>query len=121
LIDTFNDQRTAYAFRSNPVGVQWDARWSEITKGADFDIAYDAVWYTDAQVTGNGYVTKMTIPFRTLRFLEKDNQTWRIQFERLIPRRSEESYWPAYSLRVDGRLNQAATLTGMSQVSPGRN
>ena len=29
LIDTFNDQRTGYAFRSTPLGVQWDGRWNE--------------------------------------------------------------------------------------------
>ena len=44
-----------------------------------------------------GYVVLMTIPFRTMRFPETLEQRWRIQFERLIPRASEESYWPAYS------------------------
>ena len=63
----------------------------------------------------------MTIPFRTMRFPETLEQRWRIQFERLIPRASEESYWPAYSQTVDGRLNQAAVLNGVRDVSPGRN
>jgi len=121
LIDTFNDQRTGYGFRSTPLGVQWDGRWSEITKGSDYDSAFEAVWYTDAELTDAGYVVRMTIPFRTLRFPEAGEQIWRIQFERLIPRLSEESYWPAYTQRVDGRLNQAATLVGVSNVSPGRN
>jgi uncharacterized protein DUF5916 len=121
LIDTFNDQRTGYAFRSSPLGVQWDARWSEASRGASYDTAYEAVWYTDAQRTDFGYVVLMTIPFRTMRFPEAAEQQWRIQFERLIPRLSEESYWPAYSQTVDGRLNQAATLSGVRDVSPGRN
>jgi hypothetical protein len=121
LVDTFNDQRTAYAFRSSPVGVQWDARWSEVSKGASFDRSYEAVWYTDAQKTAGGYVVKMTIPFRAMRFPEDGEQLWRIQFERWIPRLSEESFWPAYSQSLDGRLNQAATLAGVRDVSPGRN
>ena len=37
LIDTFNDQRTGYAFRSTPLGVQWDGRWIEVTKTPGFD------------------------------------------------------------------------------------
>ncbi len=90
LIDTFNDQRTAYAFRSSPVGVQWDARWSEVSKGSSFDTSYEAVWYTDARKTAGGYVVKMTIPFRAMRFPENGEQLWRIQFERWIPRLSEE-------------------------------
>lgn len=121
LIDTFNDQRTAYAFRSSPVGVQWDARWSEVSKGSSFDTSYEAVWYTDARKTAGGYVVKMTIPFRAMRFPENGEQLWRIQFERWIPRLSEESFWPAYSQSVDGRLNQAAMLAGVRDVSPGRN
>ena len=63
----------------------------------------------------------MTIPFRAMRFPETVEQRWRIQLERLIPRASEESYWPAYSQTVDGRLNQAAVLNGVRDVSPGRN
>ena len=119
LIDTFNDQRAAYGFRSSPLGVQWDGRWSEASRGASYDTAYEAVWYTDAQRTDFGYVVLMTIPFRTMRFPESGEQQWRIQFERLIPRLSEESYWPAYTQSVDGRLNQAATLTGVRDVLRG--
>jgi len=28
MLDTFHDQRRAYAFQSNPLGVQWDAIWT---------------------------------------------------------------------------------------------
>lgn len=118
VIDTFDDQRTAYGFRSSPLGVQWDGRWSE---RQGFDSSYEAVWYTDAQRTAGGFVVVMTIPFRTMRFPETLEQRWRIQLERLIPRSSEESFWPPYSETVDGRLNQAAILNGVRDVSPGRN
>jgi hypothetical protein len=119
LIDTFDDQRTGYGFRSSPLGVQWDGRWSE--RGGNFDSSFEAVWYTDAAVAEQGYVVIMTIPFRTLRFSEAGEQRWRVQLERVIPRLSEESYWPAYSQTVNGRLNQAAILSGVRDVSPGRN
>ena len=121
LIDTFNDQRTGYGFRSTPLGVQWDGRWSEASGGANYDSSYEAVWDSEAALTDDGYVVLMAIPFRTLRFPESGEQRWRVQLERLIPRASEESYWPAYSQAIDGRLNQAATLEGVSEVSPGRN
>jgi hypothetical protein len=120
VVDTFDDQRTAYGFRSSALGVQWDGRWSE-ARGAGFDSSYEAVWYTEGQRTAGGFVVVMTIPFRTMRFPETLEQRWRIQFERLIPRSSEESFWPAYSQAVDGRLNQAAILNGVRDVSPGRN
>lgn len=121
LIDTFNDQRTGYAFRSTPLGVQWDARWNEVARTPTFDSAYQAVWYTDGEVTDSGYMVLMTIPMRALRFPETREQVWRVMFERKIPRLSEEAYWPDYSITVEGRLNQAAHLTGIRDVSPGRN
>lgn len=121
LLDTFNDQRSGYAFRSSPLGVQWDGRWLEVSRTPGFDSSYEAVWYTDGQLTDQGYMVKMTIPMRTLRFPEIDQQTWRIMFERQIPRTSEEAHWPGYTSTIQGRLNQAARLTGVSDVSPGRN
>lgn len=121
LIDTFNDQRTGYAFRSTPLGVQWDGRWNEVARTPRFDSAYQAVWYTDGELTDTGYMVLMTIPMRALRFPETGEQVWRVMFERKIPRRSEEAYWPEYSIAVKGRLNQAAHLTGIRDVSPGRN
>jgi len=97
LIDTFDDQRTGYGFRSSPLGVQWDGRWSE--RGGNFDSSFEAVWYTDAEVTERGYVVLMTIPFRTLRFSEVGEQSWRVQFERMIPCLSEETMPDANQVR----------------------
>ncbi|HUQ53117.1 MAG TPA: DUF5916 domain-containing protein [Gammaproteobacteria bacterium] len=120
VIDTFDDQRTGYGFYSSPLGVQWDGRWSDVTRGG-WDTSYEAVWQTDAQLTDGGYVVVMTIPFRAMRFPETSEQRWRVQFERIIPRLSEESQWPAWSQAIDGRLNQTAVVTGVRDVSPGRN
>ncbi|MBT8147263.1 MAG: hypothetical protein KJN90_10455, partial [Gammaproteobacteria bacterium] len=45
VIDTFNDQRAAFAFRSTPLGIQWDARWTEgNSRRAGFDTTLEAVW-----------------------------------------------------------------------------
>jgi hypothetical protein len=121
LIDTFNDQRTGYSFESSPLGVQRDGRWSEIAQQGQLDPSYEAVWYTDARLTDSGYIVKMTIPLRTLRFPDTNEQLWRVMFSRVIPRLSENSHWPRYSSTIRGRLNQAATASGVQDVSPGRN
>ena len=121
LIDTFNDQRTAYGFSASALGVQSDGRWSEIAQQGGYDESYEAVWYTDARLTDSGYMVKMTVPLRTLRFPDTDEQLWRVMFMRTIPRLSEDSHWPRYSSTIKGRLNQAATASGVRDVSPGRN
>lgn len=117
-LDTFNDQRTAYTFRVTPLGLQWDARWTE---GADFDSTWEAVWDSDGILTEQGYMTRIAVPLAGLRFPNAIEQLWRIQLGRQIPRLSEESFWPPYSQRLEGRLNQTALLSGIRGVEPGSN
>jgi hypothetical protein len=117
-LDTFNDQRTAYNFRVTPLGIQRDARWTE---GRTMDLSWDAAWESDGVLTDQGYMVKIAVPLASIRFPSADMQTWRVQAGRFIPRLSEESYWPAYSLVRGGRLNQAALITGMGDITPGNN
>lgn len=121
-IDTFNDRRTAYTFRVTPLGVQWDARWTEgFSNRAGFDTTWEAVWDSDGEVNTQGYIVRIRVPLRGLRFPDAAEQVWRVQASRQIPRLSEESFWPPFSINVDGRLNQTALMTGIRNVSPGSN
>ena len=123
MLDTFNDHRHSYAFFVNPLGVQADALWTEGAGSADnnFDMSFDTVWNSAGKVTDRGYVVWMAIPFRSLRFASSDPQTWGILLARDLPRKNEKSFWPQYSSRIQGRLNQAGQATGMEKISPGRN
>lgn len=118
-IDPFRDQRRAYVFESNPLGVQRDQTFVE---GQGFDATFDTVWSSAGAVTARGYVVVLSLPFRSLRFSPGENNEWGIYFERTVQRGSAEvSTWPHISREVDGRLNQAATMRGIVGVSPGRN
>jgi hypothetical protein len=118
MLDTFHDHRRAYAFFSNPLGVQGDAIWTE---GQGFDSSFDTVFDSQAKLTDQGYVAMFTIPFRSLRFSSDDPQTWGIMLDRDIKRNNESSFWPQNSSRIQGRLNQEAEALGLEQISPGRN
>jgi len=118
MLDTFHDHRRAYAFFSNPMGVQADALWTE---GQDFDMSFDTVFDTEAEITSQGFVVKMAIPFRSLRFASTDPQTWGILLNRDIRRNNESSFWPRYSSRISGRLNQEGDALGLEHISPGHN
>ncbi len=118
MFDTFYDQQRAYAFVATPLGNQWDARWTE---GSGFDDSWDTVWKSRGKLTDRGYVVLMSIPFKSLRFPATEDQTWGIIFVRDIPRNNESSFWPQVTQRINGRMNQEATLRGLSGISPGRN
>ncbi len=127
MLDTFHDQRRAYTFTVNPFGVQWDALWTEGRYGSapadfgGFDSTFDTLWYSDGRLTPGGYIAIITLPFKSLRFSQDPQQTWGIILNRGIPRTAENLFWPRITNRIQGRMNQAATLTGLSDISPGRN
>ncbi|HNR38148.1 MAG TPA: DUF5916 domain-containing protein [Acidobacteriota bacterium] len=118
MLDTFNDRRRAYAFLTNPFGIQWDAIWNE---GENFDSSFDTLWYSEGRLTAEGYAVWFKIPFRSLRFSSAPEQEWGIILNRAIPRTTENAFWPRISSRLAGRLNQQARATGLRGISPGRN
>jgi hypothetical protein len=123
LIDTFHDRRRAYEFQTTPLGVQWDAIYTEASRqetGGNWDVSWDAVWDSRGKVTSRGFVVWMAIPFKSLRFPATKEQEWGIVLYRNITRKNEESFWPQVSRKVQGRLRDEATLYGLEGVSPGR-
>ncbi len=127
ILDTFHDKRRGYAFQTNPLGVQWDAIWTEEAHEdstgnvVNFDTSFDTVWDSRGKLTAQGYVVWMAIPFKSLRFSPQHEQTWGLILYRGILRENEDDFWPEISRRVEGRLGQAATAQGLEGISPGRN
>jgi hypothetical protein len=123
ILDTFHDRRRAYAFQTTPLGVQWDAIWTEASReeqtAGHFDTSFDTVWDSRGKVTDRGFVVWMAIPFKSLRFPAARQQEWGLILYRGITRKTEDSFWPHISLKVEGRLGQAATLYGLEGISPG--
>jgi hypothetical protein len=115
-LDTFHDRQRSYLFAVNPLGVQADAVSSE---GRDDDYTFDTVWRADGRRTADGFVVLMTIPFKSLRIATGADATWGIALARLLPRNSEQSYWPAITRKVEGTLQQFATMASPQRVSGG--
>jgi Domain of unknown function (DUF5916) len=123
MFDTFHDRRRAYEFQTTPLGVQWDAIYTEATRqeaGGNWDVSWDAVWDSRGRVTSRGFVVWMAIPFKSLRFPSTREQEWGIILYRGIVRKNEDAFWPQISRKIEGRLGQAATLYGLEGISPGR-
>ena len=121
--DTFNDQRRAYCFSTNALGIQWDSRYSETSSNSGFSghqPSFDALWYSEGRLTNEGYLVWMAIPFKSLRFPPGELQKWRVLFGRSIPRTNEYMAWPHVSRQIQGMLTQSSSLTGLQDISPGK-
>jgi len=118
LLDTYRDFHRAYFFFSNPLGVQTDAIYTE---GQGYDFSFDTLWDNAGRVTGDGYIVFFSIPFKSLRFSSAPEQTWGVALYRVILRKGEYDYWPYVTQRVEGLTQQFAPVSGLENVSPGRN
>jgi hypothetical protein len=87
--DTFNDERRAYEFWVNPLGVQTEGIYTEGSSGGgrNFDDSWDAIWFSAGRLTAFGYEVEMAIPFNQIRFQGIDGpQIWGIDATRSWPR-----------------------------------
>jgi hypothetical protein len=122
VLDTFNDQRRAYVFMVNPLGVQGDGLWVEGTGrgfGDPIDWNPDFVWQSDGRVDDDGYTAEMRIPIKSLRFPQAELQDWGLQVQRTIRRTGYQESWAPISQDLTNRLEQSGTLRGLRGLDPG--
>jgi len=120
LVDAFNDERRAFQFRVNPLGVQADAILSEQEGYEDF--SWDAIWSAAAKITDWGYAIEVAIPLSQLRFRKSDApQTWGFSAERSWPRDARHRIASHMRSRDVGCiLCQFNKLTGFEGIIPGK-
>jgi hypothetical protein len=120
FLDTFHDRRHALFFYINPAGVQQEGTFMEGQQ--DIDLSWDTVWTSETKILPQGWIGFFSIPFKSLRFKSTDGiQQWGFLLERDLPRNGEHSFFPPFSMKVQGLLTQEGDLTGLEHISPGRN
>jgi hypothetical protein len=119
LLDTYGNAAWAYEFIVNPYGIQKDRLWSSIS--GEEDAGHDLIWESSAQITDSGYQVEIAIPFASMRFPNRDIQTWRIDFWRGRPRENYKQYsWAAYDRNEQCWPCQWGTAEGIHNVHPGK-
>jgi Carbohydrate family 9 binding domain-like/Domain of unknown function (DUF5916) len=121
VLDPFNDERRAFEFFVNPLGVQMDLFNDDVSNNED--ASWDALWWTAGRIDGSGYVVEMAIPFSSLRFpRSQGEQTWGFDALRFYPREQRRRIASQPMDRnVSCYLCQISKMTGFAGVTPGRN
>lgn len=113
IMDTYNNNQNAYEFFVNPLGIQMDAMRS----GNSENFSFDALWYSAASFTDNGYISVMKIPFKSIDFPDRDVQNWSIQFFRNYPRDNRyQLSWTDFRLDNSCLLCQNGVLVNMKNI-----
>lgn len=118
ILDTYDDQRSAYMFEVNPLGLMGDGLL-KVGQGSTLNKAWNGIWRAWVRKGDYGWSVEIRIPFRTLNF-DPENDTWGINFQRTVRRKNEELVWSG-AQRNQGlfRPQNAGKLTGLQGVSQG--
>ena len=123
MIDTFHDRRNGYVFYSNPVGGRIDL--SEADEG-NANADWNPVWTVRTGRFEGGWSIEMAVPFKSIRYMSGEGQTWGIQIRRAIRRKNEWAHLTPLPTVMGGsqgffRISAGATLVGLELPPASRN
>jgi hypothetical protein len=131
LLSTFNDGRQATVFAVNPFGVQSDGALVETgsTSGNGFnnavvkreaaDLSPDYVFDSKGRLTEYGFEVEVRIPFKSIRFQPKREQSWGINIVRLVQHSGREDSWTPAKRASASFLAQSGRLVGLTDLRRG--
>lgn len=111
FLDTFNDQRQAYAISFNPLGIQADGT---MTEGRGEDYSVDIIMESKGVLTEDGYTIEAAIPFKSLRYEAGKDKKWGLHvFRRSKFDNNALDSWMPNNRSLNGTLTQAGHITGL--------
>ena len=118
VLDTFRDRQSAFLFGTSPAAQEYDGQIVNEGQGGrgGFNVNYnwDGAWVVRTQVSDVGWSAEFAIPFRTMSYPNREEQTWGMNIQRNIRRRNEESYWAPLPRQFTLlRLSLAGQLSGL--------
>ncbi len=122
LLDTYNDRRSGFFFRVNPLGAMQDT--ALMNSGDSFNRDWDAVWQAGTAIHQDNWTAEIAIPFSQLRFNQNEAMTWGINVGREIRRNREDSTWvpvsKSYGSLAKYRTSNLGQLVGLEGIQPSR-
>lgn len=117
FIDSHLDRRTGFYFGLNAAGTMYDG----ILLNDDWeDSSWDGVWEGKVSVDEHGWTAELRIPFSQLRFRDREEMVWGINFRRDIARRNEQDFLVYTPRNESGFVSRFASLSGLSGLNPPR-
>ncbi|MDT0630726.1 DUF5916 domain-containing protein [Rubrivirga sp. S365] len=118
MIDSYDDDRTAFMFRVNPAGVQVDRL---LFDDVNEDQSWDAVWDVATSRDEGGWTAEFRIPLSQLRFAGGAAvQTWGLNVQRVHFRTGETSLWAPVLPSDPGYVSRFGTLADLRGLAPPR-
>ncbi|MET0637447.1 MAG: DUF5916 domain-containing protein [Chitinophagaceae bacterium] len=114
IFDTYQDKINGLGFYVSPLNEQFDVKYSI----GNEDISWNAVYFTQTQITDKGWTFEMQIPYHALRFSRAKMQDWNINILRRRARTGQQYSWSPVDPTRFGFVNQSGSWTGIRDIKP---
>src|SRR5213076_3201842 len=116
-IDPYHDRRSGYYFAINAAGTLSDGtlyndEWD--------DNSWDGVWEGKVSRDSLGWTAELRIPYSQLRFIQKPQYVWGINFRRDVARKNEFDYLVYTPKNGTGFVSRFPDLVGIERIAPPR-
>ncbi|QYA26582.1 carbohydrate binding family 9 domain-containing protein [Gramella sp. MT6] len=113
-LNTYDDGENQTRFIVTSAGTQADARLT----GSNEDYGYNVVWESAVSQDSDGWYVEMKIPYSALRFPEKPEQEWGIQFARSITHLNSVYVWNYINKSLGESAQYTGLLNGIKNIDP---
>jgi len=122
VFDTFLDRRNGFFFQTTPIGAIRD----QAIENDSPNVNWNTVWDARSGRFDGGWTLEMIIPFKSLRYPSAGDQTWGLNFRRVVKWKNEYSYLTAMAASFGTgnaimKMGSAATLVGIETPSQSKN
>jgi hypothetical protein len=111
-LDTYHDHQNAFLFGVTAAGVQVDG----IIKFDAYNTSWNAAWYSKVTINEKGWCVEMKIPYSAIRFPDKPQHEWGINFFRSVRRYREKSFWNQVLPTIANVISQSGVMTGINDI-----
>ena len=114
--NTYNDDLNFFGFQVTSAGSVGDLYSSGSIESDDF--LFDTVFDAKTHISTDGWSVEMAIPYSAIRFPEKDEQLWGLNFGRKIQSLDETFVWSPVNVNELEYHESNGILTGIKNISP---
>jgi hypothetical protein len=130
VLDTFGDNRQAFVFGVNPLGIQADGLLRDNARTSGFfntdtqgpyliDLSPDYVFNSKGRLTPTGFEVEVMVPFESLRYQSLPTQSWRFNVIRKVQSSGYEHTWTRTLQDNASFLQQSGTLRDLTGLQRG--
>ncbi|MCB9267509.1 MAG: carbohydrate binding family 9 domain-containing protein [Lewinellaceae bacterium] len=115
-IDSYNDKRSAFSFTTSVSGVKGDEFVSN--NGGNWDASWNPIWNTKTNIDSLGWSAEVRIPLSQIRYGNKEEHVWGLQFTRRDFRQESRSVWQFVPQNSGNWVSSFGELRGLKGIKP---